>query len=54
VALHAVDQMAEEQVLTGDGGVGFHLADPVAIGLLVREEMILGSVDCSVQRGHDQ
>ncbi len=48
VALGAVDQVGEEQVLAGDGGVGFHLADPVPVRLL----LLAGGVAARVRSPH--
>ncbi len=39
------DEMAEEQVLAGDRGVGLELTDPVPVGVLGPQEMILSAPD---------
>src|SRR5262245_51104795 len=44
--------MAEEQGFGRDGGIGFELADPVAISGLTGEKMVLGSGDGAIEARH--
>ena len=44
-------EMAEEEVLAGDGGIGLELSDPVPVGTLGSEERSLCPLDGGVNRG---
>jgi hypothetical protein len=52
VAVHPVDEVAEQQVFGRDGRVGFELAHPVPVRLLECEELRLSARDGGVEARH--
>jgi hypothetical protein len=53
-AVHAIDEVVEEEGLGGEGSIGLELADPVTIGRLARQEVVLGASDRLVESRHDR
>ena len=53
-AVDPVDEMPEQQGLRGERPVGFELADPVTVGCLASEEVLLRARDCLVESRHDR
>jgi hypothetical protein len=52
-AVDAVDEVMQQQRFGGQRPVGLELTDPVTIGRLARQEVVLGARDRLVQSRHD-